>query len=109
MFKNVIRYVKHEKNCLESFAKNITGGTDATIAGVVGFIVVIVTLAIGLLIISGVFDAGSLESTDALYDTQQSFTNSTDSAYGMATVIPIVLAASLILGLLTSLVIKKRD
>ena len=108
MFKKVTKFLENEKRCLESFIENPVGGSDATIKGIIGFIVLLVVLYIGVLILSGVTNSSTLTASDPLYDTQQALQNSTSSAYSMATVIPIVLAATLLLALLTGLMAKRE-
>ena len=67
------------------------------------FLVVLLTvLYVGLNIISNVQEASGLESGDELYDAQQEMINTTESAYSMAGIMPIVMIAVAVLGGLLS-------
>ena len=73
-------------------------------------VVLLVVLYVGINIIDNVHTSTALTATDELYDAQQELVNTTDSAYAMAGIMPIVMIAVAVLaGLLGILYLFRRD
>jgi hypothetical protein len=91
------------------FLHNESGSMQMVNAGVL-LVVLLVVLYIGINIIDNVNDSTALSSGDELYDAQQALINTTDAAYGMAGIMPIVMIAVAVLaGLLGILYLFRRD
>ena len=91
------------------FLHNESGSIQMVNAGVL-LIVLLVVLYIGINIIDNVHTSTALSSGDDLYDAQQDLVNTTDSAYSMAGIMPIVMIAVAVLaGLLGILYLFRRD
>jgi len=60
-------------------------------------VVLLVVLYVGVSIIQNVSDAASLESGDAMYQTMEDLDNTTEDAYSMAAIMPIVMIAVAVL------------
>jgi len=77
--------------------KDETGDMRMVQAGIF-LIVLLVVLYIGLTINQNVIDASNIETGDALYNASVEMDGVTESAYGMAGIMPIVMIAVAILG-----------
>ena len=92
MFKKV-------KDMLENESGNI-----AMVQAGIYLIVLLVVLYIGLTINQNVIEAGGLESGDSLYNASLEMDATTEAAYGMAGIMPIVMIAVAILASLLGIV-----
>ncbi len=91
------------------FLHDKAGSMQMVNAGVM-LVVLLVVLYVGINIIDNVNDSTALSASDDLYDAQQALINTTDSAYGMAGIMPIVMIAVAVLaGLLGVLYLFRRD
>lgn len=79
-------------------------GNIAMVQAGIYLIVLLVVLYIGLTINQNVIDASGLESGDALYNASVEMDGVTESAYGMAGIMPIVMIAVAILASLLGIV-----
>ena len=88
---------------LKGMFENEEGNIAMVQAGIY-LIVLLVVLYIGLTINQNVIDASGLESGDALYNASVEMDGVTESAYGMAGIMPIVMIAVAILASLLGIV-----
>lgn len=79
-------------------------GNIAMVQAGIYLIVLLVVLYIGLTINQNVIDASGLVSGDALYNASVEMDGVTESAYGMAGIMPIVMIAVAILASLLGIV-----
>jgi len=79
-------------------------GNVAMVNAAIYLIVIITVLYVGLQINQNVIESSSIEVNDSLYQAAQDMDNTTESAYGMASIMPIVLIAVAILASLLGLV-----
>ena len=88
---------------MRKLLKNEDGNIAMVQAGIY-LIVLLVVLYIGLTINQNVIDASNLESGDALYNASLEMDGVTESSYGMAGIMPIVMIAVAILASLLGIV-----
>ena len=88
---------------LKGMLENESGNIAMVQAGIY-LIVLLVVLYIGLTINQNVIDASNLESGDALYNASVEMDGVTESSYGMAGIMPIVMIAVAILASLLGIV-----
>ena len=79
-------------------------GNIAMVQAGIYLIVLLVVLYIGLTINQNVIEAANLESGDSLYNASLEMNEVTESAYGMAGIMPIVMIAVAILASLLGIV-----
>ena len=94
-------------------------GSMEMVSAAIGLIILISVLYIGLTIIDGVESGTALDTPwnesaqtgDRFYDVNAELTNTTDSAYSMAGIMPIVLIAVALLGAMMGLmfIFGRRD
>ncbi|CAD6494774.1 MAG: hypothetical protein LAKADJCE_00935 [Candidatus Argoarchaeum ethanivorans] len=75
MFKEIVKFAKHEKECMKALAKNTVGGIDNTMGTVVRIVEVIIVLFIAITILSGIMDTSTLTPGEPLYGSQQNLIN----------------------------------
>ena len=92
------------------FLHDTRGDMNMVNAGIF-LVVLLVVLYVGINIIDNVQSASSLESGDAMYQSQQDLLNTTESSYSMAGIMPIVMIAVAVLGGLLSVLylFSRRD
>lgn len=90
-----------------SFLRNEDGNIQMVQAAIY-LIVILVVLYIGLNINANVIDATALESTDSLYNASVALDGTTESAYSMAGILPIVMIAVAVLASLLGIVYMFR-
>jgi len=73
------------------------------VSAAIGLVILLAVLYIGLTILDGVEGATSLSSGDTFYYTSTNLTDTTEDAYGMAAIMPIVVVAVALLGALLGL------
>ena len=88
---------------LKGMFENESGNIAMVQAGIY-LIVLLVVLYIGLTINQNVIDSSSISASDELYQASTDMDNTTVSAYGMASIMPVVLIAVAILAALLGLV-----
>jgi len=89
--------------------KNKSGSIDMVNTGIM-LVVLLVVLYVGLQIIDNVIGAAGLASGDTFYNTSVALTNTTESSFAMAGIMPIVMIAVAVLaGLLGILYLFRRD
>ena len=78
------------------FMSDKRGDMNMVNAGIF-LVVLLVVLYVGVNIIQNVSDASSLAATDSMYQTMSDLDNTTEDAYGMAAIMPIVMIAVAVL------------
>ena len=99
----VLRCVHKMFDKIKNMFENESGNIAMVQAGIY-LIVLLVVLYIGLTINQNVIDASNLESGDALYNASVEMDGVTESSYGMAGIMPIVMIAVAILASLLGIV-----
>ena len=96
MMKAIIEKIEKLKARGEAMVEDQRGDMGMVNAGIY-LVVLLVVLYVGISIISNVITADSLSATDNLYQSQLDLINTTESSYGMAGIMPIVMIAVAVL------------